>query len=641
MPFGIKKFCYSLSNTAFRIFCASFILSCILTAITGGLYYNQARKALLKSMQNQAAILCDSAKNEFASRYSNTIRRQLYFLSSLPQFEKYFMSSKEGFLVNRAELEKAFLIVSKKSDDCLMTAFFDANGNEIISVSGNKRTRYHRKLAQSDAEDITGRQIGRMFDRLKNNSSMEFTCSRPFHDENNKVGFIAAVRKQEPEAGGFGGIIVQHYDISNYIDNVAGRKFYNTTVVWVYGRYGSLRFAPQANINNVSLKSMLASKQKDWVYTAECKVSENTPPIMTVVYSIPEQLISNQLKPVILSVVVIFSLLTAASLGMSVLISKWISKPITELTKAAKNLVINDMALELPEDLLQSRGEIGILVHTVTKMLSTIRDNTTSIDNLNREIAERKRAEEMMKCLNSKLEDANNELKNFAYIASHDLREPLRTILSFGMLLEKSLTDKIDPDDTENLQFVLNGAKRMGQMIDGLLSYSRVNTKGQEFETVELAAILDELIEFDIGALLRETHTKINVPHPLPTIYADPLQIRQLLQNLIANGVKYQPKGNIPEITITSKPAANNMVRIEITDNGIGVAPEYHSTMFTMFKRLPNSKDYEGTGIGLAVCKKITERHNGQIGVESQVGKGSTFWFTVQAANVLSCAAVS
>jgi light-regulated signal transduction histidine kinase (bacteriophytochrome) len=209
------------------------------------------------------------------------------------------------------------------------------------------------------------------------------------------------------------------------------------------------------------------------------------------------------------------------------------------------------------------------------------------------------------------------------------------------MLLEKSLTDKIDPDDTENLQFVLNGAKRMGQMIDGLLSYSRVNTKGQEFETVELAAILDELIEFDIGALLRETHTKINVPHPLPTIYADPLQIRQLLQNLIANGVKYQPKGNIPEITITSKPAANNMVRIEITDNGIGVAPEYHSTMFTMFKRLPNSKDYEGTGIGLAVCKKITERHNGQIGVESQVGKGSTFWFTVQAANVLSCAAVS
>jgi PAS domain S-box-containing protein len=257
------------------------------------------------------------------------------------------------------------------------------------------------------------------------------------------------------------------------------------------------------------------------------------------------------------------------------------------------------------------------------------------------DISERKHAEEAMKQLNNKLEDVNNELKNFAYIASHDLREPLRTISSFGTILEKSLKENIGTDDAQSLHYMINGAKRMSGMIEGLLKYSRVNTQGQEFEVIEIAKVLDEILQFDIGALLNETHTKINVPHVLPTIYADPLQMRQLIQNLIANGIKYQPKGNIPEITIKSKPAANNMVRIEITDNGIGISPEYHNTIFGMFKRLPNATEYEGTGIGLAVCKRITQRHNGQIGVESESGKGSTFWFTVTEAKVLTEAKVS
>jgi signal transduction histidine kinase len=141
--------------------------------------------------------------------------------------------------------------------------------------------------------------------------------------------------------------------------------------------------------------------------------------------------------------------------------------------------------------------------------------------------------------------------------------------------------------------------------------------------------------------LLEETHTVVNIPEPLPTVHADMLQMRQLIQNLIANGIKYQKKGNTPEITITSKPATNDMVRIEITDNGIGISPEYHNMIFVMFKRLHRQNEYEGTGIGLSVCKKIVQRHNGQIGVESEQGKGSTFWFTVPAAAVLSEAKVS
>jgi signal transduction histidine kinase len=281
---------------------------------------------------------------------------------------------------------------------------------------------------------------------------------------------------------------------------------------------------------------------------------------------------------------------------------------------------------------IDRQDEIGELAESFNEMTANLQKTTTSIDNLHREIEQRRYAEEMMKRLNSRLEDANNELKNFAYIASHDLREPLRTITAFGQLLDKSLADKIEPDDAENLHFMLNGAKRMSRMIDGLLNYSRINTQGQEFEDVEIAKVLDEILQFDIGALVQETHTKINVPRVLPAVYADPLQIRQLIQNLITNAIKYRKKDTAAEITITGRPAANGMVRLEIADNGIGIPPEYHNTIFGMFKRLPNVKDYEGTGIGLAVCKKIVQRHNGQIGVESQPDKGSTFWFTVPAA---------
>ncbi len=296
---------------------------------------------------------------------------------------------------------------------------------------------------------------------------------------------------------------------------------------------------------------------------------------------------------------------------------------------------------------VQRSDEIGDLAMSFNEMTTELLKTTTSVDNLNREINERKQiqsslqqSEQKLQKLNndladvvSKLEESNNELKNFVYIASHDLREPLRTISSFGSLLEKSIKEKLEPDDAQSLHYIVDGAKRMSNMIEGLLSYSRISTKGHEFETVELNNIIDELKQYELNILLQETHTIINIPKPLPAIKADSLQMRQLLQNLIANGIKYQTRGNIPEITITSKPAADEMVRIEVADNGIGIAPEYHSAIFTMFKRLHNKKEYEGAGIGLAVCQKIILRHNGKIGIESQQGKGSTFWFILPAAN--------
>ena len=256
---------------------------------------------------------------------------------------------------------------------------------------------------------------------------------------------------------------------------------------------------------------------------------------------------------------------------------------------------------------------------------------------LKQEIAEHKEAEQAMVNLNEQLKKTNNELKDFVYIASHDLREPLRKIMSFSSLLKQSLPAKItDDDDKENLDFVIEGAERMTKMVEGLLAYSWVSTKNQSLEIVNVDEIIEQLEEFELAVLIKGKNVTINIPQPLLCIEVDRDQIRQLLLNLIANGIKYQKPGATPIITVTSIPADDGMVKIEVKDNGIGIKPQYQQTIFNMFKRLHSRSEYKGTGTGLTVCKKIVELYSGDIGVESEYGKGSTFWFTLPEAEVCS-----
>ena len=255
---------------------------------------------------------------------------------------------------------------------------------------------------------------------------------------------------------------------------------------------------------------------------------------------------------------------------------------------------------------------------------------------ISRDITVRKRLEEEREALlqeirkiNQKLEEANKELQDFVYIASHDLREPLRKISSFGTLLQDSLKGKLNEDQQENFEFMIDGARRMQDMIDALLTYSRLTTKAKPPEWVDLNKVIENLKKVELATMLDETRGTIHVPKPLPSVQADPSQMHQLFQNLIGNGLKFHKEEIPPEIIIRAHEVENNMIRIEVEDNGIGIDEKYHGQLFTMFKRLHSREQYEGTGIGLASCKKIVERHGGNIGIKSTPGKGSTFWFTL------------
>jgi len=234
-------------------------------------------------------------------------------------------------------------------------------------------------------------------------------------------------------------------------------------------------------------------------------------------------------------------------------------------------------------------------------------------------------ANEKLKQTMADLERSNRELELFAYHASHDLKEPIRKVLAFGKLLKEKIGARLDADSLENLEYLIDGAERMMKMIDGLLSYSRVTSKSAPFEEADLGEIVSNVVKFDIAERIAETGGKVEVVGQLPRVNGDRIQLHQLLQNLISNGLKFH-RNNIPPNINISAAQSNGHVEIDITDNGIGI-DEAENDVFSMFTRLDTR--FEGSGIGLAVCKKIVERHGGKIGHRANPDGGTVFWFTL------------
>jgi len=239
-----------------------------------------------------------------------------------------------------------------------------------------------------------------------------------------------------------------------------------------------------------------------------------------------------------------------------------------------------------------------------------------------RDITQRHADEEKLKRSAVELQRSNSELQDFASVASHDLQEPLRKIQSFADELKVSIGNKLDGEEQDTLNRMIAAAVRMRTLINDLLAFSRVTSMAKPFVPVNLALIVKEVLS-DLEARLQDTKGRIEVCD-LPTIDADPMQMYQLLQNLIGNGLKFHAPGVEPLITISCENGGPNY-RLSVTDNGIGFDEKYVDRIFTVFQRLHGRREYEGTGIGLAICRKIAERHGGQIEAHSAPGAGSTF----------------
>ena len=264
--------------------------------------------------------------------------------------------------------------------------------------------------------------------------------------------------------------------------------------------------------------------------------------------------------------------------------------------------------------------EIGQLSAAFNRMTDSLKLITASRDELEVEISERKRVQE-------KLNRSNEELEQFAYIASHDLQAPLRKITAFSDRLKNKYSDVIDERGQEYLVRMQNAAQRGQQMINDLLELSRVTTDGKPFQKTLLNQVIQDVL-CDLEVDIEKSGGSVEVGD-LPAIEADATQMRQLFQNLIANALKFHKPETPPEVTISTNGDTSSQVQISVQDNGIGFEEEFIERIFQPFHRLHGQSEFEGSGIGLSVCRKIVERHGGGIEAQSQPGEGTTFIITL------------
>jgi PAS domain S-box-containing protein len=282
--------------------------------------------------------------------------------------------------------------------------------------------------------------------------------------------------------------------------------------------------------------------------------------------------------------------------------------------------------LDIPEETIQTKNKGARILHTKKFPVLDAEGKPLYLMGISEDITEQKK-QEKMKIYTRALETSNKEMQDFIFVVSHDLQEPLRKIQSFGNFLKEETGAALSEAAGDYLGRMQDAARRMSLLIEDLLQLTRVTTRAKPFERLELSQILNDVTS-DLDIRIGETGGKVEVSG-LPALEADAVQMRQLFQNLIGNALKFRKSGTAPVIRVSAeKDEANNRCVIRVKDNGIGFDQKYADKIFNIFQRL-NGAEYEGTGIGLSICKKVVERHNGTISVSSQPGQGATFEITL------------
>ncbi len=278
------------------------------------------------------------------------------------------------------------------------------------------------------------------------------------------------------------------------------------------------------------------------------------------------------------------------------------------------------------------RREITRAIEIATARFHDLAELRRTNAALQDEIAERQRAQAEAARYAADLERSNEELEQFGYVVSHDLRAPLRTVQGYLRLLNQRYADRLDAKAETYIDYAISGAARMQEMIQALLDLSRVETGGREPAPTDVEAVLNRTLRA-LSPAIDETGAAVT-HDPLPTVLADEVQLAQVFQNLIANALKFRREGVPPKVHVTAREGerggeGEGKWIFSVTDNGIGIDPDQADRIFQIFQRLHTEDEYEGLGIGLALCKRIIDRHGGRLWVESEPGEGSTFTFTL------------
>lgn len=336
-----------------------------------------------------------------------------------------------------------------------------------------------------------------------------------------------------------------------------------------------------------------------------------------VVYDIPEAIALSDVYKLRQTMFIVGLVIIICSIGVIIWLSlREVISPLTRLIDTAGKMEAGDLSVRLPED--QGADEFRLLHRTLNSFAAK---QQNAIAHFEKELALR----------TNKLESSNRELQQFAYIASHDLQEPLRKITAFGDRLVAHASESLDEKSQDYLARMQSATARMKQLIEDLLNYSRITTQANPFAAVSLEELIGEaLVMFELR--IAETGGQVKIEGNLPAVHGDRSQLQRLIQNLLSNALKYHQDDLPPKVIISARKLAGGLVEITVTDNGIGFDEKYLDRIFLPFQRLHTRDQYEGTGIGLAISRKIVDRHGGTITARSRLGVGSAFTITLPTA---------
>jgi signal transduction histidine kinase len=335
--------------------------------------------------------------------------------------------------------------------------------------------------------------------------------------------------------------------------------------------------------------------------------------------------LSSSYQRSVLLIVILMVVAVIITIANTVVINRNLAKRITVLVEGTEIIGAGNLDYRIHAE---GNNELSSLARATNEMAGKLKDSHTSVENLYKEIDERKQAEDEVRRLNEDLLRSNRELEQFAYVASHDLQEPLRMVSSYTQLLAKRYEGKLDQDAHDFIHFAVDGANRMQRLIQDLLAYSRITTRGSPFAPLDLHEALGEAVA-NLQTAISESSAMVTNGE-LPAVNADPTQLVQVFQNLVGNAIKFRKKDEPLRVHVSAEREGSEWV-ISVKDNGIGIDPQYFNRLFTIFQRLHGKQEYPGTGVGLAICQRIVTRHGGRIWLESAPGEGATFHFTMKA----------
>ena len=607
-----------------KLFTAFLCIALITLIISGVVHYNSKKKFIERTITSQISDNLHASIDYFNKTFIIPIKKDLGFIEVSPALNNFLTSQKNETLLTKPPVERLFLYFTRRADSIYLSSrFIDSKGKEKIIASGNRRVRDYVTIDQFP-DNMLYQRIYSLFKRLKAEKLGSILFEGPFNYEN-KATFVIGSSKIEPEIGGFGGVVIFHCDLTGYLHYLSDIKFNQSPIAFLFSPDHQVMLSPEKETSpHPGLNSFQEKNTNNALaVSSSVKLGSNNNVLVNLVLSIPPKIFFSELKK---------ALIDSALIGMSIILlvgfvaffisMKLFAKPIKKLSYGTKRIGSGDLNYRIK---IETHDEIAQLADEFNRMAESLQKTTVSRDMLINEVNERKRIDKALREHTEALERSNRELEQFAYVASHDLQEPLRMVASYTQLLAKRYKGRLDSDADEFIAYAVDGATRMQVLINDLLAYSRVGTRGKNFEPTACETILEKTLD-NLQKVIEDSEAKVT--HDLlPTVMGDDIQLGQLFQNLITNAIKFQGD-EVPQIHISAVPNEDKWI-FSVQDNGIGIDPEYNERIFVIFQRLYGREEYPGTGIGLAICKKIVERHGGNIWVESEPEKGSRFYFTI------------